>query len=112
MKTYQGIKVCVLGGYRCGKTSLVQTLVDMQSRVVEDKDRTIGLYQSSYNSYREIFCSFFNGIARNIKPGEGTAIVWQSRMSCSSPVLRTVCTNEDPKPFGLALMRINFEFLH
>ena len=41
-KVYQGVKVLVLGSYKCGKTSLVESFVDQQSRVVEDSARTLG----------------------------------------------------------------------
>ena len=43
MKVHQGIKVLVIGSYLSGKTSLVHSLVDQQSRIVEAKDRTVGV---------------------------------------------------------------------
>ncbi len=51
MKVYQGLKVLVVGSYLCGKTSLVQSLVDQQSRVLEPKDRTVGvdLYDTCFD---------------------------------------------------------------
>ena len=43
MKVHQGLKVLVVGSYMAGKTSLVHSLVDQQSRLVEEKDRTVGV---------------------------------------------------------------------
>lgn len=42
-KSYQGIKVLVVGSRGAGKTSLVQTLMDQQPRLVEEEERTLGL---------------------------------------------------------------------
>ncbi len=43
MKICQGIKVLVVGPHMSGKTSLVQSLVDQQSRVVPDTERSLGV---------------------------------------------------------------------
>ena len=41
----------VIGPYRSGKTSLVQTLVDLQARLMDDSDRTQGIdvYETSFD---------------------------------------------------------------
>ena len=51
MKVHQGIKVLVVGSYLSGKTSLVHSLVDQQSRVADAKDRTVGVdhYDTSFD---------------------------------------------------------------
>ena len=43
MKVHQGLKVLVVGSYMAGKTSLIHSLVDQQSRLVEKNDRTVGV---------------------------------------------------------------------
>ena len=50
-KVHQGLKVLVVGGPRAGKTSLVQTIVDQQSRLTDKGDRTVGvdLYEAEYD---------------------------------------------------------------
>lgn len=40
MKVYRGIKVVVLGSYRSGKTSLIQSLIDQQGQLSEDLHET------------------------------------------------------------------------
>jgi Leucine-rich repeat (LRR) protein/GTPase SAR1 family protein len=43
MKSYQGMKLMVIGPSMCGKTSLVQSMMDEQPRVEDPEDRTIGI---------------------------------------------------------------------
>ena len=43
MKIYQGLKLLVLGASGAGKSSLVQTMVDQQSRLVTDDEITQGI---------------------------------------------------------------------
>ena len=43
MKVYQGIKVLLIGSTMSGKTSMVQTMTDQQSRLVEKNKPTIGV---------------------------------------------------------------------
>ncbi len=49
MKVNQGIKLLVIGPYRAGKTSVIQTLVDLQARICDEEDRTVGVdvYETS-----------------------------------------------------------------
>ena len=51
MKVYQGLKVLVLGETKAGKTSLIQTMVDGQSRLTDKEERTvlIDLYEAEYD---------------------------------------------------------------
>ncbi|XP_025080166.1 malignant fibrous histiocytoma-amplified sequence 1 homolog isoform X2 [Pomacea canaliculata] len=52
VKTYQGVKVLVLGSTRSGKTSLVHSLVDQQARLSDDvSDGTAGVdaYETSFD---------------------------------------------------------------
>ncbi|KAK3776900.1 hypothetical protein RRG08_024671 [Elysia crispata] len=42
IKVYQGVKVLIVGPYKSGKTSLVQTLVDQQPRMSEEIQDTSG----------------------------------------------------------------------
>ncbi|CAH1781823.1 unnamed protein product [Owenia fusiformis] len=48
-KVYRGLKVLVLGAYNSGKTSMVQTIVDEQPRLVREQERTIScdIYEAS-----------------------------------------------------------------
>ncbi|XP_064639362.1 malignant fibrous histiocytoma-amplified sequence 1 homolog [Lineus longissimus] len=43
MKSYQGMKLMVVGPSMSGKTSLVQSMMDEQPRVEDPEDRTIGI---------------------------------------------------------------------
>ena len=43
MKVYQGLKVLVLGSVMSGKTSMIQSIVDQQSRLTPKNKRTIGV---------------------------------------------------------------------